>query len=82
MVRRSNGEIFPFQANKVVRWPNNEDDLTFYLRLRRCFSGRRVTLSFERWSPEIKKEEVVHECCDCGVRIFGLPWNLWLTDMF
>lgn len=30
-------KIFPFQANKAVWWPNNEEDTEFSLRLKRCF---------------------------------------------
>lgn len=42
-------EIFPFQANKAVCWPNNDHDAFFYLKLKRCFLEKRITLSFECW---------------------------------
>lgn len=75
-------KIFPFQANKAVWWLNNDDDAFFYFKLKRCFLEKRITLSFECWRQEIKRRKKCFECCNSWVRIFGLPWDLWTTDLF
>ncbi|XP_073022630.1 uncharacterized protein [Primulina eburnea] len=75
-------EVFPFQANKAVWWPHNEEVAVFYLRLKKCFLERNVTLSFQKWSHNINREEEVSECCHSWIRVLGIPWDLWSRDLF
>ncbi|XP_073015618.1 uncharacterized protein [Primulina eburnea] len=75
-------EVFPFQANKAVWWPQNEEDASFYLRMKKSFLENRVTLSFERWNQHSNTEEEVYECCNSWVRLLGIPWDLWSTELF
>ncbi|XP_075474761.1 uncharacterized protein LOC142505596 isoform X1 [Primulina tabacum] len=75
-------EVFPFQANKAVWWPHNEEDALFYLRLKKCYLENKVTLSFQRWSHNSNSEEEVFECCHSWIRLLGIPWDLWSKDLF
>lgn len=75
-------ELFPFLANKAVWWPSNKSEHYYFLKLKREFFEKRVTLVFDLWSPESNKSDMVYECCNSWIRIFNLPWNLCSYETF
>lgn len=75
-------ELFPSLANKAAWWPVNKSEHLYFLKLKRGFFEKRVTLVFKQWVHEINQTEMVYECCNSWIRIFNLHWNLWSPEIF
>ncbi|XP_073059539.1 uncharacterized protein [Primulina eburnea] len=75
-------KILPFQANKAVWWPAHQKEREHFTQLKRGFFEGGVALDFENWRPDINSSELVLNCCNSWIKIAGLPWHLWTTDIF
>ncbi|XP_075503804.1 uncharacterized protein LOC142541110 [Primulina tabacum] len=75
-------EVYPFQANKAVWWPECQKELSLYLKLKRGFFESGVALDFEEWRSNINSADSVIKCCNSWIKILGLSWNLWSLDNF
>lgn len=75
-------ELFPFQANKAVWWPESAEEVGHYLNLRRCFLDQGLILDFEVWTEALNSRGEMLECCNSRGKIYGIPWNLWSIPLF
>lgn len=75
-------QLFPFQADKAVWWPESRQEAEYYIRLRRCFIDQGLILDFAAWTEDINTKGEVLECCNSWVKLSGIPWNLWSNSLF